>query len=308
MNYKIAQEQLQELPAKKSLSDDDKRAIKKILSIPAWHRFPRCAARSRSFIKSCEATGDYSHSDKNHICETCRCQRVAGSGTSGNFYGLGEHTGHYGCGWCSVHERGRRTKFAKEYAVEHMRLLQGVGMAQNPSEDFEIVAKEQARVATVKREVRGQIELVRKTLEDFIDALKPESKVESDAIAEQLKVFAELFATNGGLEKKELEAVMQLINMAILIRTTMTESGRGGPVPMSDDTRMHNIREFAKVLASLSLDEFKVTEGDFVRGDEVKIRLARTMDMLKRFIASKEDWAKMTSEMLSVWGSLRSTQ
>lgn len=305
MKYRIKQTTVLKEPDGERLTKDDVRRIRMILGLPQWSRMPRCPAKSKTFVRKCEEAGDFSHSHKRHICDQCRCKHAAGLWTKGDFYGIGERTGHYGCGWCAKHEMGPRKRWAEEFAVQHMRLLQGVGMGQTAQEDYDLQVREEARVATARREVRDQIDLIRTCAEKFHDALKPESQEAVDAIAEQLKVFNDLLATNGFLEKRELEAILKLTEMAIVIRTSLTESGRGGPIPMSDDTKMKNMREWAKLIASLSLDEYKVTEGDYVRADEVKVRLAQTVSVLQRFVPTKDDWDKLTNELRIIWSNLR---
>lgn len=266
---------------------------------------PRCPARSSTFVKRAEAAGDYSHSGKRHICDQCRCKNTAGLLTKGDFYGLGDHTGHYGCGWCAKHEMGRRRRWAEEFAMQHMRLLQGVGMAQSSQEDYALQVREEARIATARREVRSQIDLIRQCAQKFHDALKEEDPKRVDELTQELKNLNHLLATNGFLTKEELRSAMSLVEMAIAMRSGMTESGRGGPVPMSDDTKMRNMREWAALIAKLSLDEYKVTEGDYVRSDEVKVRLAQTVSILQRYVPTKDEWEKLTNELRVVWSNLR---
>ncbi len=45
-----------------------------------------------------EEAGDFSHSEKNHSCDLCRCKKTAGVGTE-----------HYGVGYCYNHDQGIRT-------------------------------------------------------------------------------------------------------------------------------------------------------------------------------------------------------
>lgn len=305
MKYRIKQTTVLKEPDGEKLTKDDVRNIRIILCLPQWSRMPRCPAKSKTFVRKQEEKGDFSHSHKRHICDQCRCHHAAGLWTKGNFYGLGEHTGHYGCGWCAKHEMGPRKRWAEEFAVQHMRLLQGVGMGQTAQEDYALQVHEEARVATARREVRSQIDLIRQCAEKFHAALAPEDPGTIDALTQELKNFNGLLATNGFLTKEELKAAMEIIGMAIAMRAGMTEKGRSGPIPMSDDTKMKNMREWAKLIADLSLDEYKVTEGDYVRSDEVKTRLAQTVSVLQRFVPTKDDWDKLTNELRIIWSNLR---
>jgi len=68
--------------ARRSLGLDNKRPL------------PRCDHKVTKRVKEFEAKGDFSHSDKKHICDECACKRTAGHGTD-----------HYGSGWCNTHDR-----------------------------------------------------------------------------------------------------------------------------------------------------------------------------------------------------------
>jgi len=79
-------------------------AIKQRLNMRAAHKFGRCRGRNKQFIKRAEAKGDFTHSGPHPECGgcmECRCKRVAGAGTKGDFYGLGPETGMLGVGLCS---------------------------------------------------------------------------------------------------------------------------------------------------------------------------------------------------------------
>lgn len=304
MKYKIRAAVI-EARESTAMSQAQMLAIRKILGLPYWARLPRCSAKSKTFVKKCEESGDYSHSARDHICDECRCKNTAGLNTKGDFYGLGVETGHYGCGWCERHEKGYRKGCAKDYAVEHMRLLQGVGSSASTTGEFELACQEEARIAVARREVKAMLEEVKASMEDFKKQCIPEDPEQRDAIAKQLEVFNELIATNGILEKEELKAVLDLTNMAIVMRSGLTESGRGGPVAMSDDTRFKNVREFAKVISGIALDEFKVSEEGYVALGEISIRIQRMLSMTQRFIAKKDDWEKFIQEFRMIWASLR---
>lgn len=111
--------------------------------------------------------GDFSHDARGHVCEECRCRKVAGSGTRGDFYGLGEHVGNYGVGFCRRHERGRNARNAHQFALNQMKALQRVGKASRAGEDYDIIVRSEALAAQENKEVRQGIELVQDTLQEF---------------------------------------------------------------------------------------------------------------------------------------------
>lgn len=67
--------------------------IRASLNMKKADLFPRCRGKANYRVKKFVKAGDESHSEKNHICEECRCRYVAGS-----------HTDHYGVGYCYNHE------------------------------------------------------------------------------------------------------------------------------------------------------------------------------------------------------------
>tara|TARA_Y100000310_G_C20658746_1_gene803467 strand:- start:418 stop:1098 length:681 start_codon:yes stop_codon:yes gene_type:complete len=102
------------------------------------------------------------------VCEKCRCNHVAGYGTYGDFYGLGD-TGHYGVGYCIWHENDHSHKaHADVYAVNQMKALQQMGRkADGNVEDYlkdTVVEREEALTRTKARE---EMELIFETLEEF---------------------------------------------------------------------------------------------------------------------------------------------
>jgi len=66
-----------------------KDAIRNILNMRKDQPFRRCKGHSAKFIKAREAEGDFSHSNRKHLCPECQCPNVAGLGTKGDFYGIG---------------------------------------------------------------------------------------------------------------------------------------------------------------------------------------------------------------------------
>jgi len=82
--------------------------IKSSLCMDANHPFPRCPSKDFKLVRKFESQGDFSHSGNRraHICDICRCKRVAGKGTK-----------HYGVGYCFWHDVDVGRKVAKTMAV-----------------------------------------------------------------------------------------------------------------------------------------------------------------------------------------------
>lgn len=147
---------------KSRLTHKDKMVIRKQLGIPSWASFPKCPAKSRKFIKSCEAVGDYTHSERSHFCPLCACKRTAGWGTN-----------HFGWGWCNDHEKGRRTGAAKEFAMKHLEAIQqrNPSLYHNADKYFEAVESEGVKSAQTKS-VEAEIKLLRATTLEMIERIK----------------------------------------------------------------------------------------------------------------------------------------
>jgi len=68
--------------------------------------FLRCRGKVAKKLRAFEKRGDFSHSKRGHLCEECRCGRVAGWGTR-----------HYGLGNCYYHDIDGARKMAKSQMV-----------------------------------------------------------------------------------------------------------------------------------------------------------------------------------------------
>ncbi len=136
----------------------ERRKIKVSLGIPRDHPFMKCPGKSLSVVKDFEAKGDFSHSgDRNkHICEKCRCKRVAGYGTK-----------HYGVGYCFYHDTSSSRGMTKTMTVA---LQQGYPMNpikyRSESEYINDVRK-QAEDANGRLSLGEELNLIRAHLQEF---------------------------------------------------------------------------------------------------------------------------------------------
>lgn len=80
-------------PKCKIPEEDEQKRIRHSLGMNPHERFNRCRGKSRTAVRAFEAKGDTSHSERGHLCDLCRCKRIAGA-----------HTEHYGIGYCFDHE------------------------------------------------------------------------------------------------------------------------------------------------------------------------------------------------------------
>ena len=153
------------------LTRNNKLQIRQKLNMRSIQAFPRCRGKVRKFIAAREAEGDFTHSGKDHLCDECRCQRIAGSGTKGNFYGLGPQTGFYGVGYCEwcIRSHNYSPGLMVKIARTMVREMQSYGTAEDhmDSEYGLKVAKIEAGLVRQKEKVREGMSLLSTTLKDM---------------------------------------------------------------------------------------------------------------------------------------------
>ena len=110
-----------EFKRKIQVTNKDQYKIKKILGLGVHSPFPRCRGKANT------------------------CKLTAGLGTRGDFYGLGEHTGHYGVGLCWRHEKYKGAEKALKIARTHMEALQAFGVHNLDGKSFDRLAKAEAQ-------------------------------------------------------------------------------------------------------------------------------------------------------------------
>lgn len=235
-------------------------AIRAILNMRLNQPFMRCRGQNWAFVRAREAAGDFSHSARGGStrlakepacgrCEECACLHVAGSGTKGNFYGLGPDTGHYGVYLCVNCQRHLRVQasVALRTARRQVALLQAYGMA-SMDKDYELkLVREEAALAESTVKARTEMQLV---------------------IDELARFRAMLDATD-----KEQKP---------------TEMTKAGPVPMSDETRIRLNLDIAKVLSKLRLDDLKLDAEKYIPVEYV-LMAAREIERAVRDALVKEE-------------------
>jgi hypothetical protein len=190
---------------KGEMPDHVEARIRSILGLPPGAPFPLCPAKDREKIKILRLKGDDTHRQVGHICPECACGRIAGSGTTGDFYGIGIDTGHFGVGYCAKHDKTK--KDAMDKAVTQMRAIQSVGSKDR----FIQEAEYEARVATNCSEVRQGIDLVKSVLKDFYDKIGVEGSLTESAKGgpqpasdvTRMKLACEIASTLSKLSKDE---------------------------------------------------------------------------------------------------------
>ena len=233
-------------PITKSQTD----AIRNILCMRKDQPWARCPSRSRKKVNEFEAAGDFSHSKKNHCCDLCRCTRVAGSGTKGDFYGLGPGTGHYGAWWCRWCQEAWSIApaFVLQSARRHVELIQVYGAVSMDKEyDLKLMEAE-AEEALVTTKVRDELQMVQS----------------------ELQKFGEL-AVKRGDEGWPQEYVMGVLSPASEVTVTKLKL------------------DIAKALSGIKSNAFKMDEMSYLHKDELTRRMPEMMNLITRCLAKLQE-------------------
>ena len=145
---------------------------------------PKCPGRDFKKVNDFEMNGNFDHSGPSHICGECQCTKVAGDGTTGEFWGQGEEwnkVGHYGVGYCREHEvviinNGGNEFQVWEKAEVHRDALveRGIGAHKDPH----AVAKEQAQVAERKLALVRNMENIGDLMNELMSHLEASKKLD----------------------------------------------------------------------------------------------------------------------------------
>jgi len=245
---------LKHLPKKiPTISNAQKHAIKQILNMRDKQPFVQCRGKNWKFVRECEKKGDYSHSDAKHGCEDCRCRHVAGAGTKGNFYGLGPETGHYGVGYC--------------------RWCQGLFPPRGirPSAALRIARRHAEMIqlyGAVSMDPEYELKLVKQEAEVAKQSTK--AREELELVLGELKRFQTM------LDKTDPE-------------NQPTELTKGGPVAMTDKTRIQLNLDIAKTLSRLKLDGLKMDADKYLHVDELTRRIPEMINLVYECFGKLEE-------------------
>ena len=266
--------------------------IRRLLRLPQYGPLPRCSHKLAGFVRRCEEKGDYSHSAKRHLCEACRCKRAAGWGTKGDFYGIGENTGHLGCGWCSDFERIVPRQTALAFAARQMYSLIWFGdYMQDPSkyrEELDVYSKD----ASVRVQVRKEVGVVADVLRDLTQSLIPADTVK---IVDALESLREAIDKSDFVTPEDAEQIKDLLESKALERTHLTEYQKGKLVKLSHKSEIELKLVAAKVLSGLKWNEFRMDANSYVHFDELAkrypqhLRICRQALEQLRELLMKED-------------------
>ena len=202
--------------------------IKRILGISIQQPFPRCPGQGNT------------------------CKKVAGTGTHGDFYGLGLDTGHYGIGLCNTHEGRTCLEKSWQQARNHMEAFKSYGHHVQGVDEFVALSEQKAVEVYKYNEIRRGMDLVISTLKEF------ESKVTNE-------------------------------NNPLTEYVTGPKGTGSSLEPASDVTRMDLALRIAKTLSGIKMDDFKLSAHDYMHVDELTLRIPKEIAHGKRMFAKLRD-------------------
>ena len=151
------------------LKEKDYRQILRCLGLKTRHRLMKCPARDMKKAKKL-AKGwggrpkEPWHLEKWHVCQACRCDRVAGKGTA-----------HLGWGWC--HDHGEMDRTHKEKRWRYAALHKLATQANNPGlyQEFNRYMEEVTRLgkdAAGRIDLLNEVKLLRSQIKELADGVK----------------------------------------------------------------------------------------------------------------------------------------
>jgi len=224
----------------------EERKAKRSLGIAPSMPLPRCGHWSKARAqKIADETGDMSHFEPNHVCDECKCLRVAGSGTN-----------HLGVGWCHSHEVNHSNRNCRErveamtaairkgYPMDVVELSKGGQFLEKINTD----AQRAIEQVTLKKEL-GNIRLLGDTLMKHI----------TDEVDEKTG------KTKSGIHQ-------------------FTESYKEGPGQASDATLYALYAKMTDSISKLAKVELEISDLDYVHWDDVRIYFAKLANVVSKMI------------------------
>jgi hypothetical protein len=180
-----------------------KRKALAALGLPSTHKLPKCPHRSwRKAVKL-----GAPHTDAGHVCNECRCDKSAGTGTP-----------HVGVGYCYIHERRHPKRVNQEVATNMANAIQQ-GYPDKPyryidnseyAEEIQRKADECETVLSAREEaivIQTQIQRLIKEMSDpnssFTESTKNGPQPASDGY--KIAILTKLTATYATLAKLEFQ-------------------------------------------------------------------------------------------------------
>ena len=260
--------------------------IRRILYIPREGVMPRCPHRNLAFVKRCEAKGDFSHSKKTHLCGECRCKKLAGWGTKGDFYGIGENTGHWGVGLCRDHESTMYRQKCLGIAAWHLWAIRYYGDHMQDTTQYEDNVSVEAVNASIRIEARKELEVVYNSLKELSESLVTKDAMKIIAVLEQIDETVKQLQF---VDPEQGDKIIALIESKILERTGLTEYQKGKLVPLSTKTEIELKNATAKTVSGIKINDFKLESNSYLHKDELDKRMDMHLSIEKRSLQRQRE-------------------
>lgn len=262
-----------------------------------------------TIAKQLAEQGDPSHLAPRHVCEKCRCRRVAGQATSGWYYwpedndaGLGE-VGHFGVGRCYWHGEGRKKRFGSGRGTAHLleEIMNGIeatkmqGLTRLKNDDWVLDVRKDVELAESTKDIETALDHIRETLTGYKKRIEQGRK--STELSEKLSEVLDHVVNMDELSTKEIYRITGILEDRILREECLTEKAKGGIIEMTSDTMIKNDVLIAKALSQIAKDHFSAQSEKYVHESEMKRFVYKVVGLLERFIPNQEDREKAMGEL-----------
>jgi len=244
------------------------RKAKDALEIPRNVKLPRCLGKAVGKVKAFEASGDFTHSGKDHICEECRCSFRAGFGTH-----------HLGIGFCIVHDNSKEYKAKAVSVAENHKIAIQQGY---PDKAYQYaVANAEGYITEIRKaaeesggmtDLREDIIVVRDEIQKILDSYR----------GGDFKVRVKKVTGAGADRMEEFEHV-----------------------DADDLEKTKALTQLMRVLGKLSVDNLKLTEDDVVTYDQVKMFAAGTVNLIERMSPDNDFRDEFVREFAKILNNVR---
>jgi len=253
--------------------------IRNLLYLPGNGEFPRCKHRNMSFVRRQEEQGDFSHSKKGHLCRECRCKKPAGFGTKGDFYGIGENTGHYGCGLCRDHEKTMSRHQCLGVAAWDLWTIRTYGDFMADITEYEDRVGMEAVNASIRIGVRSEMEVVQTVIADLTETLIPK---QTQNVVDALEALTDAVGKAQFVDPEQGQRIEEILESKILERTKLTEYQQGKLCSLSSKTEIELKTKAAMGLSKINWNNFKLEQADYLHFDELSKRMDMHLSIEKR--------------------------
>jgi len=293
-------------------------AVKRELRVSIKHPLPRCKYIDLKKARALDLALGYSkeqienleglHTAKGHVCDECRCDRDAGSGSRGWWYwgpdndrGLPE-VGHYGVGPCYIHSpfvmprmRGVVFKGYRDRILEEMESMKEHGMSPAIAGGRWLEVRNEAKESEERIDIRTGHALIMDLVQKAVDSLHNYRNSRMDVDTCLNRILGECGIEDiSWLEPEQQDRIREA-----LLNRPLTEMAGGRQVAMSDKTAIELQLKMAKAAMDGAASVIDLDAANLFHRDELTMLCSGFMNLAERHFKSRispEDWGKFQSE------------